>query len=144
MLTTGRKFLATLRNTGAVALLAAMWLPASAAIADESPLPARMTSCSRLPGTVERRGTAPPETIRVSFMITGEIPANLVRFTAVGRAGGSRDFTARGNFTKSVMISNRELQADPTLPERELPHGVECALTYIHYVDGSSWSRPEP
>jgi hypothetical protein len=43
-------------------------------------------------------------------------------------------FTAHGYFTKSVMISNRELAVDPAAPEGELPSGVECALTYVHYV----------
>lgn len=122
--------------------LAVIWLPVAPAIADEMPAPARMTSCAVVPETIERRGTAPPEMIRVSFMITGDLPANIVRFTAAGRAGGFRQFTARGNFTKSVMISNRDLQADPDAPARQLPDGVQCALTYIHYVDGTSWSRP--
>jgi hypothetical protein len=103
-----------------------------------------MTACTVMPETIERRGTAPPETIRVSFMIAGHIPADVVRFTAAGRAGGFRDFTARGYFTESVMISNRELSADTEESQRELPHGVECALTYIHYVDGTSWSAQEP
>jgi acyl dehydratase len=131
-----------LRNRLACAvLLGAICLSLSPAIADEMPAPARMTSCAIVPTTIERRGTAPPETIRVSFMITGDHPANIVRFTAAGRAGGFRQFTAPGLFTKSVMISNRELQADPDAPQRELPAGVQCALTYIHYVDGTSWSR---
>jgi acyl dehydratase len=108
--------------------------------ADETRAPARMTSCTVIPDTIERRGTPPPETIRVSFMITGDVPADLVRFTAVGRAGGFRQFTARGYFTKSVMILNRELEADRSVEAATLPHGVECALTFIHYVDGSSWS----
>jgi hypothetical protein len=100
-----------------------------------------MTSCEVIPNTIERRGEPPPETIRVSFMVTGDKPADLVRFTAVGRAGGFYEFDARGYFTKSVMISSRELEADRTA-ERDLPHGVECALTHVHYVDGSSWSAP--
>lgn len=102
--------------------------------------PARMISCEVMADTIERRGTPPPETIRVSFMMTGDLPADLVRFIAVGRAGGFHEFTARGYFTKSVMISNRELEADRAAAAAALPHGVECALIYIHYVDGSSWS----
>jgi hypothetical protein len=125
-------------------IAAALSLAASAARADVTRPPARMMSCEVLPDTIERRGTPPPETIRVSFMITGDKPADLVRFTAVGRAGGFREFTARGYFTKSVMISNRELEADQTTKEPELPRGVECVLTFIHYLDGSSWSGKEP
>jgi hypothetical protein len=126
----------------AVVFTAVIWLPALPVVASEPAIPARMTSCAIVPTTIERRGTAPPETIRVSFMIMGDLPANIVRFTAAGRAGGFRQFTARGLFTKSVMITNRDLQVDPDAPQRELPDGVQCALTYIHYADGSSWSRP--
>lgn len=108
--------------------------------ADETSAPARMISCEVLADTIERRGTPPPETIRVSFMITGDVPADLVRFTAVGRAGGFHQFTARGYFTKSAMISNRELEADRAAQTAALPPGVECTLTHVHYVDGSSWS----
>jgi hypothetical protein len=111
-----------------------------AARADATRAPARMISCEVLADTIERRGTPPPETIRVSFMITGDVPADLVRFTAAGRAGGFHEFTARGYFTKSVMISNRELEADRSAQTAALPRGVECALTYIRYMDGSSWS----
>lgn len=130
-------FRSTLVCTGIASVL---FFVTPAARADETQVPARMTSCTVIPDTIERRGTPPPETIRVSFMITGHVPADLVRFTAVGRAGGFRQFTARGYFTKSVMILNRELEADRAVEAAALPHGVECALTFIHYVDGSSWS----
>jgi hypothetical protein len=116
----------------------------SPAPAHPTPSPARMIACTILPETIERRGTAPPEMIRVSFMITGDEPADLVRFTAAGAAGGFHAFTARGEFTKSAMISDRELEADPTVEAAPLARGVECALTYVHYVDGSSWSAPLP
>ena len=121
-------------------IAAALYFVTPAARAGETRSPARMTSCEVIPDTIERRGTPAPETIAVSFMITGDVPADLVRFTAIGRAGGFHEFTARGHFTKSVMISNRELEADRAVEPVALPHGVECALTYIHYVDGSSWS----
>jgi acyl dehydratase len=121
-------------------IAAALFFVVPAARADETHAPARMTSCAVIPDTIERRGTPPPETIRVSFMITGDVPADFVRFTAVGRAGGFHEFTARGYFTKSVMILNRELEADRAVEAAALPHGVECALTYIHYVDGTSWT----
>lgn len=124
-------------------LVAAVLLAASSAPAGESPVPARMTSCTVIPETIDRRIT-PPETIRVSFMITGDVPADVVRFAVTTPGGGFRAFTARGNFTKTTMIAKRVLQPDTTVSPRPLPHGVDCVLTYIHFVDGSSWSAPSP
>lgn len=109
----------------------------------KSTTPARMTACAVLPQTIDRRVT-PVETIRVSFMITGEVPADQVRFTARNDDGGYRNFTTQGNFTKAVMIANRELHADPIPSSRRLPAHVTCALTYVHFTDGSSWSAPQP
>jgi hypothetical protein len=112
-----------------------------------APMPARMTSCGLVPAEMDHRVT-PPAVLRVSFMITGDVAADLVRFTARLPGGNYRTFTTRGNFTKTVMIFDRELQKDPK-PENEaevapLGHDIDCALTYIHFVDGSSWSAPEP
>jgi hypothetical protein len=121
-------------------LAAALSFVAPAVRAGDTRAPARMISCEVVPDTIERRGTPPPQTIRVSFMIAGDVPADLVRFTAVGRAGGFHEFTARGYFTKSVMIANRELEADRAVAAATLTHGIECAITYIHYVDGTSWN----
>ena len=107
-----------------------------------APAPARMESCAVVPKTMDHRVT-PHEMIRVSFMITGDVPADLVRFTALAPGGDYNEFTAHGHFTKTVMISDRELEADEHAEESEdirpLPHGVGCALTYIHFIDGSSW-----
>jgi hypothetical protein len=114
---------------------------AQAAFAEE-PMPARMTSCAVMPATLDRR-VEPPETIRVSFMITGDVPADFVRFVAVGPAGGYREFTIHGLFSKTVMISSRELQSSTSVEDQPLPRGVECRLTYIHFVDGSSWSAED-
>jgi hypothetical protein len=119
-----------------IAALSLAFVPAPA---DETPMPAKMTACTLLPETIDRRVT-PPERIRVSFTITSDVPADLVRFTALAAGGGFAGFSIYGRFTQSVMISDRELQADPTAPVHELPRGVDCALTYIHFVDGSKWS----
>ncbi len=124
--------------------LVAVLLSTAPAAADQLAAPARMTACWIVPQTIERRGTAPPETIRVSFMIAGDTPADLVRFTATSPGGELREFSARGTFTKSVMISDRVLPVDPAAPVHPLPHDVQCALTYIHYVDGATWSAPNP
>ncbi|HEY1867723.1 MAG TPA: hypothetical protein VGG70_05455 [Candidatus Cybelea sp.] len=124
-----------------LAVTAALLLPAPAAVADEA-MPARMTSCTVMPATMDRR-IEPPETIRVSFMITGDVPADLVRFVAAGSAGGFREFTIHGLFSKTVMISSRELHSETPVEGHPLPRGVECRLTYIHFVDGSSWSAED-
>ncbi len=130
------------RFAAVLAAAATLSLSASVAAADEA-MPARMTSCTVLPETIDRR-VEPPETIRVSFMITGDVPADLVRFTAAGPAGGYRTFTIRGHFTKSVMIANRELSSAEPVEGHPLPRGVECGLTYVHFIDGSSWSSKTP
>lgn len=127
---------------GFAGLTAALLCVALPAFAGEDAMPARMTSCAVLPETIDRR-VEPPETIRVSFMITGNVPADLVKFTAAGPAGGFRAFAVRGHFTKSVMISNRELSSAEPVEGHPLPSGVECRLTYIHFVDGTSWSAEE-
>jgi hypothetical protein len=124
-------------------LVAAVVLAAATPPPAGTPMPARMTSCTVIPETMDRRIT-PPETIRVSFMITGDVPADIVRFTVTGPGSGFRAFTVHGTFTKTIMIANRVVQADATPPAQPLPHGVECRLTYIHFVDGSSWSAPSP
>jgi hypothetical protein len=138
MVTTRRTFLNALGIAGPVLLLA--FAPAWAG---ETSMPAKMTSCTLLPETIDRRVT-PPERIRVSFTITGDVPADLVRFTARAAGGGFVGFSVYGRFTKTVMIADRELQADPTAPVHELPRGVDCVLTYIHFVDGTRWSSVLP
>ncbi|HEY2473557.1 MAG TPA: hypothetical protein VGI19_02030 [Candidatus Cybelea sp.] len=120
-------------------------LIAAIALLAATPEPARMESCTVIPRTMDHRIT-PHVMIRVSFMITGDLPADLVRFTALTPIGVYREFTTHGHFTKNVMIEDREIEIDleegETVPGRPLPHGVDCALTYIHYVDGTSWSAP--
>jgi hypothetical protein len=111
------------------------------AAADES-VPVRMTACTVIPETISRRGTL-PETIRVSFSIEKDTPADVARFTATAPAGAFREFTARGTFTKGVTIAGRVLSADPAAPEHRLSPGVECTMTYVHFVDGSSWTAPQ-
>jgi hypothetical protein len=119
----------------------ALLLSAAPVAADQAAAPAIMTSCWVTPKTIQRHGTPPPETIRVSFMIIGDGPADVVRFTA-NSPSGVHEFTVRGSFASSVTINNRELPVDPAAAVRPLPHGVDCMLTYVHYVDGTSWSAP--
>lgn len=123
------------------AITAALALPA-AAVADDETMPARMTSCTVMPATLDRR-IEPAETIRVSFMITGDVPADTVRFVAAGPAGGFREFTIHGLFSKTTMISGRELHSSKPAEGHPLLHGVECRLTHIDFIDGSSWSAKD-
>ena len=107
-----------------------------------STAPAHMTSCAVIPEVISRRGTV-PETIRVSFAIDKDTSADLARFTATAPAGALRQFTARGTFAKGTMIADRVLTADSEAPSHTLPAGTECMMTYVHFVDGSSWSAPQ-
>lgn len=120
-------------------VLSALCVVPLIARAGQPPMPAKMTSCTVLPETMDRRAT-PPEAIRVWFMITGDVPADLVRFTTTAPGGGFVVFSAQGYFTRSTMIAGRELHPDPTAPVHPLPPGTDCALTYIHFVNGTSWS----
>lgn len=124
-----------------VVLFALSLVGPSRAAADGTP-PARMTTCAVIPETISRRGTV-PETIRVSFSIEKDTPADVARFTATAPAGAWREFTVRGKFTKGTVIADRVLTADPNVPGRPLARGVECMLTYLHFVDGTSWEAPE-
>lgn len=126
---------------GIVVLLAMVLVPPVALVAAEPQAPARLTACDVIPETISRRGSS-PESIRVSFSIDRDTPADLARFTATAPAGAFRDFTARGTFTKGVAIVDRVLTADPNAPTRPLSPGVDCMLTYVHFVDGTSWSAP--
>src|SRR5580658_2975804 len=99
----------------AVALSAA-WLSIPAAVqADTAAPPVRVTACTVIPETISRRGSA-PETIRVSFSIEKDPPADLARFTATAPAGALRGFTARGTFAKGAVIADRVLSEDPGAP----------------------------
>jgi hypothetical protein len=122
-----------------LAIITALCVAQATACADVPPMPARMTSCAVLPQTMDRRVT-PPEAVRVWFMITSDVPADLVRFTTTAPGGGFVVFSAHGYFTKSVMIAGRELHPDTTAPVHPLPPNTDCALTYIHFVNGTSWS----
>jgi hypothetical protein len=121
--------------------IVAIWLLGTVAAAPATPSPASVTSCAVVPETMSRRGTT-PEKIRVSFEILSTTPADLARFTATAPAGALEAFTVRGTFTKGAMIADRLVEADPSAPVHPLASGVECMLTYVHFVNGSSWSAP--
>jgi len=118
------------------------WFLAPVTVAAETaPPPAKMIACTVVPEQISRRGTI-PETIRVSFSIEKDTAADVARFTATAPAGAFRDFTARGSFSKGTIISDRVLNADAGAPSRRLAPGTECQITYVHFVDGTSWTAP--
>ena len=109
--------------------------------ADLSPAPISVSSCTVVPETISRRGTL-PETIRVTFSVMQDTAADVARFTATAPAGAYRDFTLHGTFSKGVTIADRVIAADPNLSAHALAPGVECMLTYVHFVNGASWTAP--
>ena len=103
--------------------------------------PAHVTECTLIPETISRRGSV-PQAIRVSFSIVKDTAADVARFTATAPAGALLGFTAHGLFARGVTIADRVLQADPSAPTQSLAPGTDCMLTYVHFVDGSSWTAP--
>jgi hypothetical protein len=130
----------------AVALFSSLAL--AAAVTSPSPLPLvtgpaplRVTAC-RL--AIEHHGPRGPvqQIIVVSFSNDRDAPADVARFTVSNAGGVAKAFTARGSFTKGVLIADRILPAEAL--RQELPpsrdRGSVCALTYVHFVDGTSWT----
>jgi hypothetical protein len=114
--------------------------PALAVPSGQTP-PVRVTSCHVVEEPVSRRSTTVQETIRVSFSVESGPAADLARFTVLTPKQVLRDFTARGFFSNGVVIADRILAADPPTQERfNALHTTECVPTYVHFVDGSSWS----
>ncbi len=78
----------------------------------------------------------------MSFSVQKGPAADVARFTLVAPGQVLRDFTARGLFSQGVVIADRILAADPSAQTRfnSLGTGAECAPTYVHFVDGTSWT----
>ena len=110
--------------------------------------PANVTSCRVVPAAIARRGTSTQEVIRVSFSVERDVAADLARFTVSSPNGTFRDFTARGRFSHGTVIADRVLRADPSSEQQFYSlgagTGAECSLTYLHFVDGSSWTPAPP
>jgi hypothetical protein len=110
--------------------------------------PASVKSCRVVPGAVARRGTSTQEIIRVSFAVDRDVPADVARFTVASPSGTFRDFTARGRFSHGTVIADRVLRADPSSQQEFYSLGAgtaaECSLTYLHFVDGTSWTPAPP
>lgn len=127
-----------------VLVLASLFVPVAAPAA-QTTAPIHVTSCQVVPATVTRRGPV-QEVIRVSFSVEKDVAADVARFSVSSPNGAYRDFTARGLFSNGIAIADRVLKADPASQQQFYSlgagSGVECMLTYVHFVDGTSWSAP--
>jgi hypothetical protein len=109
------------------------------------PAPIHVTSC-RTVAEAFGRHRAVQQTIQVTFSNAGNVAADVARFTLIDGQGKLRDFTARGAFSEGVIIADRivpmESVAQQQLFSKEKMTG--CQVTYVHFVDGSSWTAPSP
>jgi hypothetical protein len=111
----------------------------AAALPGAGPAPLRVTAC-RL--SVEHHGPrgSVEQVVVVSFANDRDTPADVARFTVANAGGVAKAFTARGSFTKGVLIADRILPAEALRGESSGTPTSDCALTYVHFVDGSSWT----
>lgn len=139
---------ASLFRRGFVLVLALLFVPVAAPARAQTAPPLHVTSCQVVPDTVGRRSGAVQEVIRVSFSVDKGAAADVARFSVSNPSGVYRDFTARGLFSHGVAIADRVLKADPTSQQQfyslGASGGVDCALTYVHFVDGTSWAPAPP
>jgi hypothetical protein len=131
-----------------IALSAIVFTAWPACAAQDAAAPASVKSCGLVPGVIARGGTSTQEVIRVSFSVDRDVAADVARFTVSSPNGTFRDFTARGSFSQGTVIADRVLRADPSTQQQFYSlgagGGVECTLTYLHFVDGTSWAPAPP
>lgn len=126
---------------GATVLTIAPPYKAGARAASGTPI--RLLSCSTTQALSARpRTEAPRFGMIVSYAVLRS--ADVVRFTTATPSGDVRTYTASGLFSPGVVIANRHLTADafdPTAAEMSSP--TRCAPTYVHFLDGTSWSATQ-
>jgi hypothetical protein len=106
------------------------------------PAPLHIINCQLV---IEHHGPRGPvqQVVAVSFSNDRDAPADIARFAVSNAGGANKAFTARGSFTKGVLIADRILPAQ-LLPAPASATGdahSACTLTYAHFADGSSWER---
>jgi hypothetical protein len=129
-----------------VAILASIVLAAAAApnaaalVRSAEPPPVRVTSC-RTVLEPHARGVPAQEAIQVSFSNNHDSPADVARSLIRTSTGQWRAFTARGSFSKGVIIADRILPSESSVEEHFFSREqyADCALTYVHFEDGSAW-----
>jgi hypothetical protein len=107
--------------------------------------PMRVATCKVIPDTVGQRGSV-QELIRVSFTLEKGPPADLARFTLKTPYGDYPGFTARGSLAAGAAIADRVVIADPEAQRQffSLDSSVGCDVSYVHFIDGTSWNAPAP
>jgi hypothetical protein len=80
----------------------------------------------------------------VSFSVTDQRIADLVRFTVIMPDGQIHTSTARGRFAPYIPIENRHLSLDPETasPSFTRKHRSTCSVTYVLFEDGTAWAAP--
>jgi hypothetical protein len=122
------------------AIALACTLPLALPARAEAPAPIHVTKCDVVPQEAPRHGVA-QETIRITFSIDGTVAADEAHFVASSGYNQFKGFVARGLFSKGVIIADRLLEANPTIVDFDSSRAkLGCTATYVHFVDGSSWS----
>ncbi len=105
----------------------------------------RVAACNVIPDAVAQRGSA-QELIRVSFALEKGPSADVARFTVKTPYGDYPGFTARDSLSGGTAIADRIVTADPEAQGRlySLGSSVGCEVSYVHFIDGTSWSAPTP
>ncbi len=102
--------------------------------------PVVVTACRLIIERASRRAPA-LETLRVSYQITADKSADVVRFVVARTDHSVRAFTARGLFSRGVLIADRLLPADLEGPQESAGARApgECTATYVHFTDGTTF-----
>lgn len=128
------------RTAASTALAISCALSLSCPASAEASSPIRITKCDIVREEVPRHGVA-QETVRISFSIDGSVAADEAHFVASVGSNRFKGFIARGLFSGGVVIADRLLAASPQVTEFEALRGnLGCVPSYVHFVDGSSWS----
>jgi len=103
--------------------------------------PVRVTSCRTIV-ELHARGAPAQEAIQVSFSNDHDSPADVARFSVRSITGQWKEFTARGSFSKGVVIADRILSSETSVEEHffSRERSADCALSYVHFTDGSAWT----
>ncbi len=132
--------LGCLRSCLAVAVLAGTAAASPAPAASAAPAPVAVTAC--------RGGIASVELVEiasydVTFRDTAAVAADEVRLSVpYGRHGKTATFDVRAAFAPGTDVTKhlrRTVRGGLYSYESDQN---DCSVDYVHFVDGTSWSRP--